>query len=330
MPLTLADWDRLGRDVPCIVNLKPSGAFLMEEFHDAGGFPVVLRTLIEAGLVDGTAPTVTGGTLAETCAAAPQLPPRRDPPARRPGPAPGRHRRPARQPRPRRCGHQAVRRHAVPAAPPRPCGRVREHRALPRPHRRPRARRRRHLDPGPQGLRPARLPRHARMRQHGPAAQAAAPGRHRHGPHLRRPHERHRLRHRRPPRRPRKRGRRPARPGPATATRSSSTCRPPPRAPGRRGRASPPPRRHGSRRPRRARAAMSACSTTMCCRRTRAATSTSCWASGPASCTGEHTEAGSRLPHHGALQPPTGAFQLPTSCAVPLGSKPAAIFPGLA
>ena len=50
VPLTLADWDRLGRDIPCIVNLKPSGAFLMEEFHDAGGFPVVLRTLIEAGL----------------------------------------------------------------------------------------------------------------------------------------------------------------------------------------------------------------------------------------------------------------------------------------
>ena len=138
VPLTLADWDRLGRDVPCIVNLKPSGAFLMEEFHDAGGFPVVLRTLIEAGLVDGTAPTVTGGTLAETCAIGAQLPPRRDPPARRPGPAPGRHRRPARQPRPRRCGHQAVRRHARPATPPRPCGRVREHRALPRPHRRPR------------------------------------------------------------------------------------------------------------------------------------------------------------------------------------------------
>ena len=70
VPLTLADWDRLGRDIPCIVNLKPSGAFLMEEFHDAGGFPVVLRTLIEAGLVDGTAPTVTGATLAESCASA--------------------------------------------------------------------------------------------------------------------------------------------------------------------------------------------------------------------------------------------------------------------
>jgi L-arabonate dehydrase len=42
----------------------------MEEFHDAGGFPVVLRTLIEAGLIDGTAPTVASGTLAETCASA--------------------------------------------------------------------------------------------------------------------------------------------------------------------------------------------------------------------------------------------------------------------
>ena len=71
VPLTLDDWDRLGRDVPCIVNLKPSGTFLMEDFHDAGGFPAVLRELIEAGLLDGDAPTVTGRTLAENCAHAP-------------------------------------------------------------------------------------------------------------------------------------------------------------------------------------------------------------------------------------------------------------------
>ena len=88
VPLTLADWDRLGRDVPCIVNLKPSGAFLMEEFHDAGGFPVVLRTLIEAGLVDGDAPTVTGAHAGRELRRRAQLPPRRDPPARRAGRSP--------------------------------------------------------------------------------------------------------------------------------------------------------------------------------------------------------------------------------------------------
>ncbi len=70
VPLTLDDWDRLGRDIPCIVDLKPSGAFLMEEFHDAGGFPAVMRVLHEAGLIDGDAPTVNGRTIAQNCAAA--------------------------------------------------------------------------------------------------------------------------------------------------------------------------------------------------------------------------------------------------------------------
>ncbi len=37
--LTLADWDRLGREVPCLVNLMPSGEYLMEDFYYAGGLP---------------------------------------------------------------------------------------------------------------------------------------------------------------------------------------------------------------------------------------------------------------------------------------------------
>src|SRR5262249_59817814 len=37
VPLTLDDWDRLGRDVPTLVDLKPSGRFLMEDFYYAGG-----------------------------------------------------------------------------------------------------------------------------------------------------------------------------------------------------------------------------------------------------------------------------------------------------
>ena len=43
--ITLDDWDRLGRDVPTIVNLMPSGKHLMEEFFYAGGLPVVIRKL---------------------------------------------------------------------------------------------------------------------------------------------------------------------------------------------------------------------------------------------------------------------------------------------
>ena len=49
--LTLDDWDRLGRDVPTIVNLMPSGKYLMEEFFYAGGLPVVIKRLGEAGML---------------------------------------------------------------------------------------------------------------------------------------------------------------------------------------------------------------------------------------------------------------------------------------
>ncbi|MBN9055664.1 MAG: dihydroxy-acid dehydratase [Rhizobiales bacterium] len=58
--LTLDDWDRLGRDVPTIVNLMPSGKYLMEEFFYAGGLPVVLKRLGEAGLLHKDALTVSG------------------------------------------------------------------------------------------------------------------------------------------------------------------------------------------------------------------------------------------------------------------------------
>jgi dihydroxy-acid dehydratase len=58
--LTLDDWDRCGRDVATIVNLMPSGEYLMEEFFMAGGLPVVLKRLGEAGLLHKDALTVSG------------------------------------------------------------------------------------------------------------------------------------------------------------------------------------------------------------------------------------------------------------------------------
>ncbi len=61
--LTLDDWDRLGRDVPTIVNLMPSGKYLMEEFFYAGGLPVVIKRLGEAGLLNRDALTVSGETI---------------------------------------------------------------------------------------------------------------------------------------------------------------------------------------------------------------------------------------------------------------------------
>lgn len=67
---TLDDWDRCGRDVPTIVNLQPSGNYLMEEFFCAGGLPVVLRQLGEAGLLHKDALTVSGGAIWEEVAEA--------------------------------------------------------------------------------------------------------------------------------------------------------------------------------------------------------------------------------------------------------------------
>ncbi|HEV7317442.1 MAG TPA: L-arabinonate dehydratase [Ensifer sp.] len=56
--LSLDDWDRFGRDVPTILNLMPSGRYLMEDFHYAGGLPVVMKEI--AGLLNLDALTVTG------------------------------------------------------------------------------------------------------------------------------------------------------------------------------------------------------------------------------------------------------------------------------
>jgi dihydroxy-acid dehydratase len=66
--LGLDDWDRLGREVPCLVNLMPSGKYLMEDFYYAGGLPVVLRELGEAGLLRRDAVTATGRTMGENVA----------------------------------------------------------------------------------------------------------------------------------------------------------------------------------------------------------------------------------------------------------------------
>ncbi len=63
--LTLDDWDRLGREIPCLVNLMPSGEYLMEDFYYAGGLPVVIREL--GKLVHRDALTVNGRTIWENC-----------------------------------------------------------------------------------------------------------------------------------------------------------------------------------------------------------------------------------------------------------------------
>ena len=64
VPLELEDWTRVGRGTPTIVDLQPSGRFLMEEFYYAGGLPGVLRRLGDAGLLPHKeALTVNGRTI---------------------------------------------------------------------------------------------------------------------------------------------------------------------------------------------------------------------------------------------------------------------------
>ncbi|HEY2048894.1 MAG TPA: IlvD/Edd family dehydratase [Caulobacteraceae bacterium] len=65
VPHVLQDWEDFGRHVPLLVNLQPAGEYLGEDFYRAGGVPAVVNQLIEAGLIHGNAPTVTGRTLAE-------------------------------------------------------------------------------------------------------------------------------------------------------------------------------------------------------------------------------------------------------------------------
>jgi L-arabonate dehydrase len=72
VPLELEDWARIGRNTPTIVDLQPSGRFLMEEFYYAGGLPAVLRRLGEANLLPHPdALTVNGKSIWENVREAP-------------------------------------------------------------------------------------------------------------------------------------------------------------------------------------------------------------------------------------------------------------------
>jgi dihydroxy-acid dehydratase len=69
--LTLDDLFARARATPVIASLTPGGRYVATEFHEAGGVPVLVRELIRSGGVDGDAPVVGGGTLAEAVAGAP-------------------------------------------------------------------------------------------------------------------------------------------------------------------------------------------------------------------------------------------------------------------
>ncbi len=71
VPLSLDDLVERCDATPVLANLSPSGRYVATDLDDAGGVPVLARALIEGGLVDGSAPAIGGGTLAEATRDAP-------------------------------------------------------------------------------------------------------------------------------------------------------------------------------------------------------------------------------------------------------------------
>ncbi len=75
VPLTIDDFRVTSDRVPMLADLKPSGRFVQEDLHNAGGTPAVMKLLQEKGLMHGHCMTVTGKTVAENLRDAPSLEP---------------------------------------------------------------------------------------------------------------------------------------------------------------------------------------------------------------------------------------------------------------
>jgi dihydroxy-acid dehydratase len=67
VPLDNDDWERIGFEIPLLVNMQPAGIYLGEEYHRAGGLPAVMAELIEAGKIHENALTANGKTIGENC-----------------------------------------------------------------------------------------------------------------------------------------------------------------------------------------------------------------------------------------------------------------------
>jgi dihydroxy-acid dehydratase len=73
LTLTLEDFQRISDQTPVLADLKPSGQYLMEDVHEIGGVPAILKYLLKVGLIHGDCLTVTGKTLAENVETAADL-----------------------------------------------------------------------------------------------------------------------------------------------------------------------------------------------------------------------------------------------------------------
>jgi dihydroxy-acid dehydratase len=72
--LSLDDFDAVADKVPVLCDLKPSGKYLTTDFHLAGGVPLVMRILLDHGLIDGSCLTITGQTIGEILKDVPSQP----------------------------------------------------------------------------------------------------------------------------------------------------------------------------------------------------------------------------------------------------------------
>ena len=70
--LELQDWQKIGYDIPLLVNCQPAGSYLGESFHRAGGVPAVMRELLAAGKLHGDCLSVAGQTIGEDLKAVPE------------------------------------------------------------------------------------------------------------------------------------------------------------------------------------------------------------------------------------------------------------------
>jgi dihydroxy-acid dehydratase len=73
VPLTQDDFQTISNKVPVLADLKPSGKYLMQDLHQHGGIPAVMKYLLEQGFLHGDCLTVTGNTIAENLAGVPGL-----------------------------------------------------------------------------------------------------------------------------------------------------------------------------------------------------------------------------------------------------------------
>ena len=73
--LSMDDFERIRARVPVLADLKPSGRYVAVHLHQAGGIPLIMKMLLEAGLLHGGCVTVTGKTVGETLADVPASPP---------------------------------------------------------------------------------------------------------------------------------------------------------------------------------------------------------------------------------------------------------------